>query len=226
MTKDKSDHNKFKHKKPESNVETDIDSSFDPSFDPNFDDMGLNDNIYNEPSAESGPQDNISAEQNTIETLKQQLEVLKQKADKNWDLAVRAKAELDNVRKRAETDVSNAHKYALDRFIPELFPLLDGLEQGLQSVSQDSSFDAVREGLNLTIKMFHDMLVKFGIEIVDPINKPFDPAMHEAITMQPVDVSADPANEIANGTILIVVQKGYLLHKRVLRPARVVVAKK
>ncbi|MBP9722169.1 MAG: nucleotide exchange factor GrpE [Gammaproteobacteria bacterium] len=158
-------------------------------------------------------------QENTLETLKQQLELLKQKADKNWDIAVRAKAELDNVRKRAELEVSNAHKYALDRFIPELFPLLDGLEQGLMTVPADQSFDSVRDGLTLSIKMFNDMLVRFGVEITDPANKLFDPNLHEAIAMQ-------PAENVENGTVLIVVQKGYVLHKRVLRPARVIVAKK
>ncbi len=154
----------------------------------------------------------------TLETLKQQLETLKQKADKNWDLAVRAKAELDNVRKRAEMDISNAHKYALDRFIPELFPLLDGLEQGLLTLPQDEHFNTARDGISMSIKMFNDMLVKFGVEIIDPINNMFDPAQHEAIAMLP-----NP--EVANGTVLNVVQKGYILHKRVLRPARVVVTK-
>lgn len=155
---------------------------------------------------------------NTIETLKQQLEALKQKAEKNWDLAVRSKAELDNVRKRAELDISNAHKYALDRFIPELFPLLDGLEQGLLTLPQDQNFDSVRAGIELSIKMFNDMLVKFGVEIIDPTHKPFDPNHHEAIAMQ-------PSTNLDNGIVSAVVQKGYVLHKRVLRPARVIVVK-
>jgi len=169
-------------------------------------------------SSEQATASEQNVESVTLETLKQQLETLKQKADKNWDLAVRAKAELDNVRKRAEMDISNAHKYALDRFIPELFPLLDGLEQGLLTLPQDETFNSARDGLNLSIKMFSDMLVRFGVEIVDPINTMFDPAQHEAIAMLP-----NP--EVANGTILNVVQKGYVLHKRVLRPARVVVTK-
>ncbi len=155
---------------------------------------------------------------NTIETLKQQLEAFKQKAEKNWDLAVRSKAELDNVRKRAELDISNAHKYALDRFIPELFPLLDGLEQGLLTLPQGQNFDNVKAGIELSIKMFNDMLVKFGVEIIDPTYKPFDPNHHEAIAMQ-------PSTSLDNGIVSAVVQKGYVLHKRVLRPARVIVVK-
>lgn len=162
-------------------------------------------------------EDNISNENNTIETLKQQLEALKQKADQNYDLAVRAKAELENVRKRADQEVTKAHKYALERFIPELFPLLDGLDQGLNTLGDDANLNQVREGLSLSIKMFNDVLVKFGVEVIDPVNQPFDPAKHEAISMQ-------VTKDYEAGMVMAVVQKGYLLNERVLRPARVVVA--
>lgn len=165
----------------------------------------------------------LSIEENTIEALKQQLELLKSKADKNMDLAVRAKAELENVRKRAEQDVSAAHKYALERFVTELFPLLDALEQGLNTLPKEEQFSSVTEGMNLCIKMFEDVLVKFGVEGINPStdsgsDTQFDPAQHEAILMQ-------PAEGVANGSVLKVVQKGYSLNKRVLRPARVIVAK-
>lgn len=162
-------------------------------------------------------EEGLSTEQNTIETLKQQLEALKLKSERNHDLALRAKAELDNVRKRTELEVSNAHKYALDKFIPELFPLLDGLDQGLNTMPQDEQFNSVRDGLSMSIKMFTDVLTKFGVEVLDPTNSKFDPAKHEAISMQPND-------QVENNTVLLVVQKGYVLNNRVLRPARVVVA--
>lgn len=207
MTKDKS---KDQYEIDEQDAPKDVSDFFDGVESPEISDSAA------DSAADSAGEQDI--EKITLEALKQQLETLKQKADKNWDLAVRAKAELDNVRKRAETDVSNAHKYALDKFIPELFPLLDGLEQGLLTIPKDESFNSVRDGLNLSIKMFCDMLVKFGVEVVDPINSPFDPAHHEAIAMQP-----NP--EVKNGTVLMVVQKGFVLHKRVLRPARVIVAK-
>lgn len=164
-------------------------------------------------------QEELSVEGNTIETLKQQLEALKKKSDQNYDLAVRAKAELDNVRKRTNQEVENAHKYALEKFIPELFPLLDGLNQGLNTMPSDEQFNSIRDGLNLSVKMFGDMLTKFGVEMLDPINEIFDPAKHEAIAMQ-------EAQDQAPGTVLAVVQKGYALNNRILRPARVVVAKK
>lgn len=162
--------------------------------------------------------DQVDIEQNTLETLKKQLADLKQKADYNFDLAARAKAELDNVRKRTELEVSNAHRYALEKFVPELFPLLDGLDQGLNTLPNDEQYNGVRDGLNLSLKMFRDMLVKFGVEILNPENEVFNPAKHEAIAIQP---SAD----VAPGTVLAVVQKGYVLNNRVLRPARVVVSK-
>lgn len=179
--------------------------------------------VNDEQSNTGAAEREISIEENTIETLKQQLESLKAKADKNMDLAVRAKAELENVRKRAAQDVSSAHKYALEKFVSELFPLLDALEQGLNTVPKEQQFTSVIEGMTLCLKMFEDVLVKFGVEGINPNaeadrSTQFDPAMHEAILMQ-------PAEGVANGSILKVVQKGYALNKRVLRPARVIVAK-
>lgn len=162
-------------------------------------------------------QESISTEDNTIETLKQQLEALKHKSDQNYELALRAKAELDNVRKRKDQEVLNAHKYALERFVPELLPLLDSLDQGLQTIPQDESFNSIRDGINLTIKMFADVLVKFGVEAFDPTGQPFDPSKHEAISIQKTD-------EFEPGIVSAVVQKGYVLNDRVLRPARVIVA--
>lgn len=164
-------------------------------------------------------QEELSVEGNTIETLKQQLEALKKKSEQNYDLAVRAKAELDNVRKRTNQEVENAHKYALEKFIPELLPLLDGLDQGLNTMPADEQFNSIRDGLNLSVKMFVDMLTKFGVEILNPVNDVFDPAKHEAIAMQ------ESADQVP-GTVLAVIQKGYALNNRILRPARVVVVKK
>ncbi len=162
-------------------------------------------------------EDVMTTENNTIETLKQQLEVLKHKSDQNYELALRAKAELDNVRKRKDQEVVNAHKYALEKFIPELLPLLDSLDQGLQTIPQDDSFNSVRDGITLTIKMFSDVLVKFGVEAFDPTGQSFDPSKHEAISIQKTD-------KFEPGVVFAVVQKGYILNDRVIRPARVVVA--
>lgn len=174
--------------------------------------------INTENTKQENTAEQISTEENTLETLKNQLEALKQKADKNWDLAVRAKAELDNVRKRSEIEVANAHKYALDKFIPELLPILDGLDQGLTTIPEDKQFDSVRAGIELSIKMFDAMLLKFGVEVIDPVNQVFDPNKCEAIAMQKSD-------DHDNNMVMTVVQKGYSLNQRVIRPARVVVVK-
>lgn len=214
-TKEKSKSNK----KSESNLNNNQENQKGNEFDLGVPTADMDDRVVKVDKTAQLDEGNMDNTDNTIETLKQQLEALKLKSDRNQDLALRAKAELDNVRKRTELEVSNAHKYALDKFIPELFPLLDGLDQGLNTMPMDEQFNSVRDGLSLSIKMFTDVLVKFGVEILDPVNQKFDPAKHEAISIQ-------PTNDAEPDTILVVVQKGYLLNNRVLRPARVIVAKK
>jgi molecular chaperone GrpE len=156
----------------------------------------------------------------TIATLKQQLEQKKAELQGQSDTVLRARAELDNVRRRAERDVSNAHKYALDRFVPELLPLIDGLEQGVKNLQAQATEagTAACEGLMLSLKLFEEVLRRFGVEILEPLAQPFNPAFHEAILMQPT-AETDP------GLVLTVVQRGYVLGERVLRPARVIVSK-
>ena len=137
------------------------------------------------------------------------------KADENWERYVRAAAELDNVRKRASRDVENAHKYALERFGKELLAVKDTLEMGL--AVEDASVESLLEGSNATLKLLATTLERFGIAEVDPAGDPFDPELHEAISMQPSD-SVEP------GSVASVVQKGYTLNGRLLRPAMVIVA--
>jgi len=137
------------------------------------------------------------------------------KADENWERYVRAVAELDNVRKRASRDVENAHKYALERFGKELLAVKDTLEMGL--AVEDASVESLLEGSNATLKLLGTTLERFGIVEVDPAGEPFDPELHEAISMQPSD-SVEP------GSVVNVVQKGYTLNGRLLRPAMVIVA--
>lgn len=139
---------------------------------------------------------------------------LKAKADENWDRYLRSAAELENVRKRAARDVENAHKFALERFSRDLLAVRDSLEMGLAADSADA--DSLREGSSATLKMLTATLERFGIEEIDPLGEPFDPEFHEAMTMQPAP-DAEP------GSVLTVVQKGYALNGRLLRPARVVV---
>jgi len=137
------------------------------------------------------------------------------KADENWERYLRALAEVENVRKRAGRDVENAHKFALERFGKELLGVKDTLEMGLAADS--ASVESLLEGSNATLKLLASTLERFGIVEVDPAGEPFDPEFHEAISMQPSD-------DVEPGSVVAVVQKGYTLNGRLLRPAMVIVA--
>jgi len=150
--------------------------------------------------------------------LADKLAECEKKAQENWDIALRTRAELENIQKRSKRDVEQAHKYALEQFSKSLLPVMDSLERGLEVIDQgDQQVDSIREGMELTVKLMLDTLGKFSIEQLNPKEQPFDPAHHEAMTMQPSD-------EVAANTVLHVVQKGYTLHGRLLRPAQVIVS--
>lgn len=145
---------------------------------------------------------------------------LEQKAEANWDKFIRVTAEMENVRKRAHNDVDNARKFALEKFMHELIPVLDSIEQGLlsaQSDNTDAAVASVYQGLELTHKQLYTVLHKFGLVALTPEGEKFDPHLHEAMLMQPD--SGQPS-----GVILTVIQKGYQLNGRLVRPARVIVA--
>jgi molecular chaperone GrpE len=131
---------------------------------------------------------------------------------------LRAHAELENIRKRAQKDVESAHRYGLERFILELLPVIDSLERGLSIEVGDNEFaKQIHAGLEMTLKLFMDTLEKSSVRMIDPLGKDFDPSLHQAISMQE---KADlPAN-----SVIAVLQKGYQLHDRLIRPALVVVA--
>ncbi len=150
--------------------------------------------------------------------LATQLEEALAKAEANRDLAIRAKAELENLRKRHDRDLSNAHKYALERFVKELLPVCDSLELGLKA-AQDESADIakVAEGTELTLNLFTSVMEKFNVAVVDPEGEPFNPELHQAMAMQPTE-------DIAPNMVLTVVQKGYSLNGRLVRPAMVIVS--
>ncbi|RKZ43329.1 MAG: nucleotide exchange factor GrpE [Gammaproteobacteria bacterium] len=155
----------------------------------------------------------------TIESLSEQVEALKASAAGNLDKAIRAQAELDNVRKRTTRDVENAHKYALDKFINELLPVLDSMEMGIVASVEAEDVNSLREGLELTLKMFCTSLEKSGVHPVNPQKgDKFNPEQHEAMTMQEVD-------DAESGTVVTTLQKGYELNGRLIRPAMVIVAK-
>ncbi len=141
---------------------------------------------------------------------------LQAKADENWDRYLRAAAELENVRKRAARDVENARKFALERFGKELLAVIDSLELGL-ATADNASVESLLEGKEATLKLLRNTLQQFGIVEVDPAGEPFDPEFHEAVSMQPSD-------DVEPGSVMTVVQKGYTLNGRLLRPAMVIVA--
>ena len=138
------------------------------------------------------------------------------KSEENWNLYLRAAAELDNVRKRAARDVEHAHKFALENFGRELLAVVDSLEMGL-AAADTADADALREGSEATCKLLKTTLERFGITEVDPEGEPFDPEMHEAMSMM-------PSENVEPGSVAQVIQKGYALNGRLLRPARVMVA--
>ena len=150
--------------------------------------------------------------------LLQENERLQLERQEHIDQALRATAELDNVRKRAVRDVENAHKYALERFVNELLPVLDSMELGLNASQSAQDIESLREGLDLTLKKLFDCLDKFGVKTIDPAGEKFDPDWHEAVSMQELAGAAA-------GDIVTVMQKGYELNGRLVRPAMVVVAK-
>ena len=146
-------------------------------------------------------------------------EELQEQVSKANDQVLRIQAEMQNVRRRAERDVENAHKYALDKFTADLLPVVDNLERALSTIdAADEAQKAVNTGLELTLKTFIDVLSRFKIEVVDPAGQPFDADLHQAVSMVP-----NP--ELEPNTVMDVFQKGYTLNGRLVRPAMVVVSK-
>lgn len=159
------------------------------------------------------------APQESVEDLKRQLAEATEKASTYWDSLLRQKAEVENLQKRASRDVENARKYALEKFVGELLAVKDSMELGLDAASKpETEVTAIQEGLELTLKMLNTTLEKFGIQEINPQDEKFDPQWHEAMAMQPIP-------NVEAGTVVLVHQKGYQLNERLLRPARVIVAK-
>ncbi len=155
----------------------------------------------------------------SVDELKKQLEEARQTAESHWDAVLRGRAELENLRKRSERDLENAHKYGLERLVTELLPVKDSLELGLAAGDgDDDKLAKLREGMELTLKMFSAALEKFGVTEINPEGETFDPEFHQAMTVQESDGQA-------SNTVISVIQKGYLLNDRLVRPALVIVAK-
>ncbi len=135
------------------------------------------------------------------------------------DSVLRIKAEMENLRRRTELDVEKAHKFALEKFVNELLPVLDSLDRALEVANKDNdAMAAMVEGIELTRKSMLDVVAKFGVQVVADIDVPMDPNVHQAIAM----VESD---EVAAGNVLMVMQKGYTLNGRTIRAAMVSVAK-
>lgn len=179
----------------------------------------------NEKLPEAGDEDSIDTDfapetdgMSEIDALNQELEVLRQQVTENIEKAMRAQAEMENLRKRTTRDIENAHKYALERFVNELLPVLDSMELGIEASSSAEDIDSMREGMELTLKKFRDTLSKCGVEVIDPQGEKFNPEKHEAVSVQEIEGTE-------SGAIVAVMQKGYALNGRLVRPAMVVVAK-
>ena len=154
-----------------------------------------------------------SPEENPLEL---ELNNALKEVEKFKDMAIRAEAEMQNVRRRAERDVENAHKYGLERILTNLLPVIDGLEKALESAPEED--DPVIDGVRLTFKLVQNVLEKESVEVIDPLGEPFNPNEHEAMS-----VVENP--DMEPNSVCLVIQKGYKLNQRLVRPAMVMVTK-
>ncbi|MFC0117192.1 nucleotide exchange factor GrpE [Pseudoalteromonas xiamenensis] len=154
-----------------------------------------------------------------IAGLYAELEAAKQTIKDQQDSVLRAAADVENMRRRAAQDVEKAQKFALEKFANELLPVLDNLERAIEfSDKENDTLKPVLEGIEMTLKSFTDAVAKFGVELVNPQGEAFNPELHQAMAMQ-------PSNDVTPNTVLAVMQKGYTLNGRLLRPAMVMVSK-
>ena len=153
------------------------------------------------------------------EAFLQKIAEAEQKTAEYWERIVRMQAEADNAARRVERDISNAHKYAIEKFVGELLPIVDSLELCVINETSDHKVvSSVVEGVNMTLKMFYTAMEKFGIQQINPVGEAYDPEYQQAIS-----VEVDP--ELEPNTVTKVLQKGYTLNNRLVRPALVVVSK-
>ena len=152
-----------------------------------------------------------------IEDLESQLQEAQQSAKDNWDKLLRSQAEMENLKRRTTKDLENAHKFALDGFVKALLEVSDSLTMGIKSAKDEkATIETTTEGLELTMKVFNITLEKFGVESINPVDEKFDPELHEAVTMVPMP-------DKKSNTVLEVIQTGFTLNGRLVRPALVIV---
>ncbi len=167
---------------------------------------------------EQAPEQEQSVEAE-LAALYAELEDAKQTIEAQKDSVVRAAAEVENIRRRAAQDVEKAHKFALEKFANELLPVIDNLERAIEFADKENEAIApVLEGVEMTAKSFVEAVAKFNVEVVNPQGEAFNPELHQAMAMQ-------PSEDVAPNTVLAVMQKGYTLNGRLLRPAMVMVSK-
>jgi len=164
-------------------------------------------------------EDVMASEREASSDLVVQLAAAREEASKMRDQYLRSEAEMANLRRRVEKDVENAHKYGQEKLSRELLAVADNLERAvLSSESESADLVSLKEGVDLTLKGLKDLFIKFNIEAIDPEGNPFDPQLHQAMTM------VENPNVEPN-TVIAVMQKGYLLNGRLIRPAMVMVSK-
>ncbi len=155
----------------------------------------------------------------SYQRLEDQLTETEQKLNEHWNEVMRSRAEMENTRRRAAKDVENARKFALEKFVNDLLPVVDSLGHALECEYGDNQFaKSIHEGVDLTMNMLYQTLERYGVKQVNPLGEPFDPQHHQA-------VSTEESAQVASNSVVRVLQKGYLLNDRLIRPAMVVVAK-
>ncbi len=157
-------------------------------------------------------------DEDVVERLEAALAETEQELAARQDAMLRLQAEMENLRKRLIRDQERSRKFALERVMNDLLPVRDSLEKGLEADAGTATVTALLEGKALILKMFDKALEEHGLQVIDPVGEPFDPDWHEAMTMQ-------PSEDFGEDTVMEVLQKGYRLHDRLLRPARVVVSR-
>jgi len=183
--------------------------------------MTANESGRNRQSAASEPTNVLpetAAQLDELERLQQALAEAEERANSNREQYLRALAELDNVRKRAQRDIEAANRYGLEKFAAELLPVKDSLEAAVQSAGRAAASGGFWEGQEATLKLLSQALERIGVRVIDPAGEPFDPERHEAM-MTEESATAEP------NSVLRVVQPGYELNGRLLRPARVIVSR-
>jgi molecular chaperone GrpE len=169
-------------------------------------------------SAETTVLPETAAQLVELERLQQALAESEERAKSHWEQYLRAVADLDNIRKRAQKDIEAANRYGLEKFAQELLPVRDSLELAVQNAEKAADLRSLKQGQEATLQLLAKALEKLGIVTINPIGQPFDPGRHEAMLAQ-------PSNTAEPNSVLQVIQPGYELNGRLLRPARVIVSK-